>query len=116
MYVYQAANTNACEKDGPTCEGGLTTYGAITAGNIINAYIPYTGGTGTATAGNGTLTVSTTAQTCYCIFSSGEKIQDSYTPAKKETVPIKPSATSYSISAGVNTSTSQKLIGSKSIV
>lgn len=44
-----------------TDSGGTTTYGNITAGTITNATVPASGGTKTATAGNGSQTWSKTA-------------------------------------------------------
>jgi hypothetical protein len=49
MYVYQAANTRSAT----STSGGVTTYGNVTAGTISNKTIPASGGSATATAGNG---------------------------------------------------------------
>lgn len=51
--------------------GGVYTYGNITAGTITNATIPASGGSATATAGNGTQNWSKSATTTTYQYDSG---------------------------------------------
>ena len=106
MYVYQQANTYSDS-------GGTTTYGNVTAGTITNATVPASGGTKTATAGNGSQTYSTTKKVR--TFTSGSTT--TLANATSGTNSISPSHASIS-ATGSNlgtTVTSQQTLKSQTV-
>ena len=82
-------------KNDRTVKGGVTTYGNVTAGSITNATIPASGGTKTATAGNGSQTYSTTRK--YYLYDSGS--EETISNATSGTNTISPSHASISATA-----------------
>lgn len=82
-------------KNDRTVKGGVTTYGNVTAGSITNATIPASGGTKTATAGNGSQSYSTTRK--YYLYDSGS--EETISNATSGTNTIAPSHASISATA-----------------
>lgn len=95
-WCYQAANTKSIK-------GGVTTYGAVTAGTITNKTIPAGGTTTnyTATAGNGSQTYSTTRK--YYLYTSGS--EETITNAASGSVAVAPSHASISATASTKGTT-----------
>lgn len=79
--------------------GGVTTYGNVTAGTIINKTIPASGGSATATAGNGSQTWSKTAVVTTYVYTSGSTKDETTTAATSGTNTISPSVASITASA-----------------
>lgn len=66
-YLYQEKNLESIK----STSGGVYTYGNITAGTITNATIPASGGSATATAGNGSQTWNKSATITTYEYTSG---------------------------------------------
>lgn len=66
-YLYQEKNLESVK----SISGGVYTYGNITAGTITNATIPASGGSATATAGNGSQTWNKSATITTYEYTSG---------------------------------------------
>lgn len=70
--------------------GGTKTYGTITAGSLTHAYVPASGGSATATAGNGSITYTISAQNTSCTANSS----CGYVAASSGTEAVSPSPAS----------------------
>ena len=79
--------------------GGVTTYGHVTAGSIINKTIPASGGSATATAGSGSQAWSKTAMVTSYEYDSGATSDATIENASSGTNTISPSVESITASA-----------------
>lgn len=79
--------------------GGAISYGNVTAGTITNKTIPASGGSATATAGNGSQSWSKTAVVTTYTYDSGDTKQETTTPASSGNNPISPSVSSITAEA-----------------
>lgn len=79
--------------------GGVTTYGHVTAGSIINKTIPASGGSATATAGSGSQAWSKTAMVTSYEYDSGATSDVTIENASSGTNTISPSVGSITASA-----------------
>ena len=79
--------------------GGVTTYGHVTAGSIINKTIPASGGSATATAGSGSQAWSKTAMVTSYEYDSGATSDATIENASSGTNTISPSVGSITASA-----------------
>ena len=86
----QEANKQVSSSD----SGGVTTYGNVTAGAISNKTIPASGGSATATAGNGSQTWSKTAVIRTYKYTSGSTSQTTVTAATSGTNAVAPNVSS----------------------
>lgn len=87
--------------------GGVTTWGNVTAGTITNATVPASGGTRTATAGNGSQSWSKTAVVTSYKYTSGSTSSATTTAASSGTNSVAPSVASIS-ATGSNLGTTVK--------
>lgn len=78
--------------------GGVTTYGHVTAGSIINKTIPASGGSATATAGSGSQAWSKTAMVTSYEYDSGATSDATIENASSGTNTISPSVGSITAS------------------
>lgn len=83
-----------------TQSGGTYTYGNVSAGTITNATIPASGGSATATAGNGSQSWNRTEIIATDTYTSGSTAQRTIQGATSGTNTVAPSRTSLSGSAG----------------
>ena len=74
-------------------EGGEYSYGNVTAGKITNATIPASGGSATATAGNGSQTINRNTLYTYNTYSSGA-VGESSQSFNPSTITVNPSVAS----------------------
>ena len=113
MYVYQQANSRSAT----STSGGTTTYGNVTAGTITNKTIPASGGSATATAGNGSQTWSKSAVVTKYTYTSGSTKDETTTAASSGTNTISPSVSSYTASASSKGTTESGVttVGSKAV-
>ena len=79
--------------------GGAITYGNVTAGAITNKTIPASGGSATATAGNGSQSWSKTAVVTTYTYSSGDTKQETTTAASSGNNTVSPSVSSITAEA-----------------
>ena len=86
----QEANKQVSSSD----SGGVTTYGNVTVGAISNKTIPASGGSATATAGNGSQTWSKTAVIRTYKYTSGSTSQTTVTAATSGTNAVAPNVSS----------------------
>lgn len=86
--------TQAENKQTVSDSGGVTTYGNVTAGAISNKTIPASGGSATATAGNGSQTWSKTAVIRTYTYTSGSTSQTTVTAATNGTNAVAPNVSS----------------------
>lgn len=89
--------TNSREATGRS--GGVTTYGNVVAGTITNKTIPASGGSATATAGNGSQSWSKTAVVTTYTYTSGDTKQETTTAASSGNNTIAPSVSSITANA-----------------
>lgn len=101
--VRQGANSKTVK----STSGGVVTYGAVTAGTIKNATVSAAGGSGTATAGNGSQPWSKTAVITTYEYTSGSTSQEQTAAATSGTDTISPSVASIS-ATGSNLGTTEK--------
>lgn len=88
--VYQEAN----KIENTTYEGGEITYEDVSIGEITDGYIPASGGTATATAGDGSQSWSRTSETKINHYTSGEREELLHDFARSGTDKISPSVDS----------------------
>ena len=86
----QEANKQVSSSD----SGGVITYGNVTAGAVSNKTIPASGGSATATAGNGSQTWSKTAVIRTYKYTSGSTSQTTVTAATTGTNAVAPNVSS----------------------
>ena len=79
--------------------GGVTTYENVIAGTITNKTIPASGGSATATAGNGSQSWNKTAVITTYTYDSGDTKQETTTAASSGKNTIAPSVSSITASA-----------------
>lgn len=89
--------TNSRQATGSS--GGVTTYGNVVAGTITNKTIPASGGSATATAGNGSQSWSKTAVVTTYNYTSGDTKQETTTAASSGNNTIAPSVSSITANA-----------------
>lgn len=85
--------------------GGVTTYEDVIAGKITDGTIPASGGSATATAGNGSQNWSKTAVITTYIYDSGSTKNETTSNATSGTNSIPPSISSISASASTKGTT-----------
>lgn len=93
--IYQAAN----QVESSTTTGGETIYNPVTAGAISNKTIPASGGSATATAGDGSQSWTTNKKYRHDTYTSGSVDDVLIEDSKIGTDTIKPSVASISGSA-----------------
>lgn len=86
-------------RTGGSTSGGVYTYGSITAGTITNATIPASGGSATATAGNGTQTWNKSATITTYEYTSGATKDVTTENASSGTNNVAPSVASITATA-----------------
>lgn len=89
--------TNSRQATGSS--GGVTTYGNVVAGTITNKTIPASGGSATATAGNGSQSWSKTAVVTTYTYTSGDTKQETTTAVSSGNNIIAPSISSITANA-----------------
>jgi hypothetical protein len=89
--------TNSRQATGSS--GGVTTYGNVIAGTITNKTIPASGGSATATAGNGSQSWSKTAVVTTYTYTSGDTKPETTTAASSGNNTIAPSVSSITANA-----------------
>ena len=89
--------TNSRQATGSS--GGVITYGNVVAGTITNKTIPASGGSATATAGNGSQSWSKTAVITTYTYDSGDTKQETTTAASSGNDTIAPSVSSITANA-----------------
>lgn len=96
---------------------GITTYGDVIAGTLVNGTILASGGSATATAGNGSQSWTKTAEITTYIYDSGVTKEETTSAATSGTVSIVPNITSISGSANSKGTTisGQTIIKSQSV-
>lgn len=97
--------------------GGVYTYGNITAGTITNATIPASGGSATATAGNGSQTWNKSATITTYQYTSGATKDVTTEAASSGITNIAPSVTSITATASSKETTvsSQTTVKSQAV-
>lgn len=81
--------------------GGVTTYENVIAGTITNTTIPASGGSATATAGNGSQSWNKTAVITTYTYDSGDTKQETTTAASSGKNAIAPSVSSITATASL---------------
>lgn len=81
--------------------GGVTTYENVIAGTITNKTIPASGGSATATAGNGSQSWNKTAVITTYTYDSGDTKQETTTAASSGKNAIAPSVSSITATASL---------------
>lgn len=79
--------------------GGITTYGDVMAGTLVNSTILASGGSATATAGNGSQSWTKSAEITTYLYDSGSTKEETTSAATSGTNSITPNITSISGSA-----------------
>lgn len=112
-YLYQEKNLESVK----SISGGVYTYGNITAGTITNATIPASGGSATATAGNGTQSWNKSATITTYEYTSGatkDVITEAASSGTANVVPNVASITATASSKGTTVS-SQTTVKSQAV-
>jgi hypothetical protein len=102
-YLYQEKNLESVK----SISGGIYTYGNIVAGTISNKTIPASGGSATATAGNGSQTWNKSATITTYEYTSGatkDVITEAASNGTANVVPNVPSITATASSKGTTVS------------
>ena len=86
-------------RTGSSTSGGVYTYGSITAGTITNATIPASGGSATATAGNGSQTWNKSATITTYEYTSGATKDVTTEAASSGTANVVPNVASITATA-----------------
>lgn len=86
-------------RTGSSTSGGVYTYGSITAGTITNATIPASGGSATATAGNGSQTWNKSATITTYEYTSGATKDVTTEAASSGTANVVPNVSSIAATA-----------------
>ena len=86
-------------RTGSSTSGGVYTYGSITAGTITNATIPASGGSATATAGNGSQTWNKSATITTYEYTSGATKDVTTEAASSGTANVVPNVSSITATA-----------------
>lgn len=94
-YLYQEKNLESVK----SISGGIYTYGNIVAGTISNKTIPASGGSATATAGNGSQTWNKSATITTYEYTSGATKDVTTEAASSGTTNIAPSVASITATA-----------------
>lgn len=94
-YLYQEKNLESVK----SISGGVYTYGNIIAGTITNATIPASGGSATATAGNGSQTWNKSATITTYEYTSGATKDVTTEAASSGTNSVAPSIASITATA-----------------
>lgn len=94
-YLYQEKNLESVK----SISGGVYTYGSITAGTITNATIPASGGSATATAGNGSQTWNKSATITTYEYTSGATKDVTTEAASSGTANVIPNVASITATA-----------------
>ena len=96
----KTANTSITNsRKATSSSGGVTTYENVIAGTITNTTIPASGGSATATAGNGSQSWNKTAVVTTYTYDSGDTKQETTTAASSGKNTIAPSVSSITASA-----------------
>lgn len=94
-YLYQEKNLESVK----SISGGIYTYGNIVAGTISNKTIPASGGSATATAGNGSQTWNKSATITTYEYTSGATKDVTTEAASNGTVNVVPNVSSITATA-----------------
>lgn len=94
-YLYQEKNLESVK----SISGGIYTYGNIVAGTISNKTIPASGGSATATAGNGSQTWNKSATITTYEYTSGATKDVTTEAASSGTVNVVPNVSSITATA-----------------
>lgn len=94
-YLYQEANLESVK----SISGGIYTYGNIVAGTISNKTIPASGGSATATAGNGSQTWNKSATITTYEYTSGATKDVTTEAASNGTANVVPNVSSITATA-----------------
>lgn len=94
-YLYQEKNLESVK----SISGGIYTYGNIVAGTISNKTIPASGGSATATAGNGSQTWNKSATITTYEYTSGATKDVTTEAASSGTANVVPNASSITATA-----------------
>lgn len=94
-YLYQEKNLESVK----SISGGIYTYGNIVAGTISNKTIPASGGSATATAGNGTQSWNKSATITTYEYTSGATKDVTTEAASSGTVNVVPNVSSITATA-----------------
>lgn len=94
-YLYQEPNLESVK----SISGGIYTYGNIVAGTISNKTIPASGGSATATAGNGSQTWNKSATITTYEYTSGATKDVTIEAASSGTVNVVPNVASITATA-----------------
>lgn len=94
-YLYQEKNLESVK----SISGGIYTYGNIVAGTISNKTIPASGGSATATAGNGSQTWNKSATITTYEYTSGATKDVTTEAASSGTANVVPNVTSITATA-----------------
>lgn len=96
----KTANTSITNsRKATSSSGGVTTYENVIAGTITNKTIPASGGSATATAGNGSQSWNKTAVVTTYTYDSGDTKQETTTAASSGKNAIAPSVSSITATA-----------------
>lgn len=104
-------------RDVQSISGGIYTYGDVIVGTLVNGTIPASGGSATATAGNGSQSWTKTAEITTYIYDSGYTKEEATSAATSGTNSITPNITSISGSASSKRTTisGQTIVKSQTI-
>lgn len=94
-YLYQERNLESVK----SISGGIYTYGNIVAGTISNKTIPASGGSATATAGNGSQTWNKSATITTYVYTSGATKDVTTEAASSGTANVVPNVASITATA-----------------
>ena len=94
-YLYQEKNLESVK----SISGGIYTYGNIVAGTILNKTIPASGGSATATAGNGSQTWNKSATITTYEYTSGATKDVTTEAASNGTANVVPNVSSITATA-----------------
>lgn len=98
----KTANTSITNsRKATSSSGGVTTYENVIAGTITNTTIPASGGSATATAGNGSQSWNKTAVITTYTYDSGDTKQETTTAASSGKNAIAPSVSSITATASL---------------
>lgn len=98
----KTANTSITNsRKATSSSGGVTTYENVIAGTITNTTIPASGGSATATAGNGSQSWNKTAVITTYTYDSGDTKQETTTAASSGKNAIAPNVSSITATASL---------------
>ena len=105
-YLYQEKNLESVK----SISGGIYTYGNIVAGTISNKTIPASGGSATATAGNGSQTWNKSATITTYEYTSGATKDVTTEAASSGTANVVPNVSSITATASAQTTVKSQAV------